>query len=262
MSERRIQSQDLTPPEPAAGGHEPRIRALEAERDELARALDEARDRQHAAEEALRARDELFAVIVHDLRNPLGTIVMGSTALLQGEPSTDPKVQRIRTVAERIHRQAERMTRQIGSLSDYNEIQAGRLAIDRGSHTPAAILAAAGELIGPVARERGIGFESHAEADLPAIECDVERVAQTLANLATTAIKVTSRGGVVEIGVRRGETPAVFYVRDHGDSQATRLGTGLMLTIARGVVAAHGGRLWNEQDPATGHTVWFSLSPT
>jgi signal transduction histidine kinase len=239
---------------------ETRIRALETERDELNRALEDARGQQRESADALRMRDELFAVVVHDLRNPLGTIVMGATALLQGDPSTDPKVQRIRTVAERIHRQAERMTRQIGNLSDFNEIQAGRLAIERESHTPAAILAAASELIGPLARERGIGFETHAEADLPAIECDADRVVQTLSNLASSAIKVTSRGGVVEVGVRRGEAPAVFYVRDHADPQATRLSTGLMLTIARGIVAAHGGRLWTEHESTTGNTVSFSLT--
>jgi signal transduction histidine kinase len=186
---------------------------------------------------------------------------MGATALLQGDPSPDPKAQRIRTVAERIQRQAERMTRQIGNLSDFTELQAGRLVIERASHAPAAILGAAGELIGPFARERGIGFETHAQPELPAIECDAERVAQTLSNLATTAIKATARGGVVEIGARGG-SPSVFYVRDHvaaeprGGSES-----GLGFTIARGIVEAHGGRIWTERDPATGHTVYFSLSP-
>ncbi len=260
MPESRTQAKDVTPPEGSTGALEEKIRTLARERDELATALDEARTRQRATEAALRMRDELFAVIVHDLRNPLGTIVMGATALLQGDPSTDPKTQRIRTVAERIHRQAERMTRQIGNLADYNEIQAGRLAIDRSSHHPAALVASASEIIGPIARERGVGFETHA-AELPAIECDAERVVQTLANLASTAIKATVRGGVVEIGVRPGDMPPVFYVRDHAGAPDTAPSHGLSFTIARGIVEAHGGRIWTEHAPTTGTTVAFSLSP-
>jgi signal transduction histidine kinase len=251
VSDRRTQGHDVLPPEASAGGAADRIRTLEAERDQLAGALAEARS-------ALRLREELFAVVVHDLRNPLGTIVMGATALLQGEQSPDPKIQRIRTVAERIQRQAERMTQQIGDLSNFIELQAGRLVLDRGSHAPASLLGAASEVIRSVARERGVGFGIQA-AELPAISCDAERIVQTLSNLAASMIKVMPRGGAIEIGVR---DDAVFYIRDHVDAPNLRVETSLSYTIARGIVEAHGGRIWTAHEPTTGNTIYFSLSPS
>jgi len=247
-------------PVPPSATPEERVRALERERDELTRALTAARAAQASSEAVLRSREELFAIVVHDLRNPLGTIVMGATALLQGEPSPDPKEQRVRTVAERIHRQAERMTRQLGNLSDFTELQAGRFEIARARHAPAQLLASANELIAPIARERGVGFAFHPAAALPALDCDGERVVQTLANLATAAIKATGRGGTVEIGAQG--TPCVFYVRDQIAREASaKLQTDLSMTLAHGIVDAHGGRLWSERDATAGTTTYFSVAP-
>src|SRR4051812_7407112 len=106
----------VPPNDPAA--LEQLVRALETEREELARALEGARA-------AVRLRDDIFAAVVHDLRNPLGTVVMGATALL-GSDDDDPRAQRVRTVAERIARQAERMTRQLANLAAFSEIEAGQ----------------------------------------------------------------------------------------------------------------------------------------
>src|SRR5258706_12589428 len=88
---------------------EARARVAEVERDELARACSAARTAQTAAEDAMRAREEILAAVTHDLRNPLGTIVMGATTLRQLSGSADPRAQRIDSIAERIHRQAERI---------------------------------------------------------------------------------------------------------------------------------------------------------
>src|SRR5687767_13027191 len=107
---------------------EARAEAAEAERDQLAAACRDAREALHAAEDAVRARDEILGIVAHDLRNPLGTIVMGATALEQFGVG-DPSMQRIRGVAERIQRQAGRMARQLGNLTDFAELQAGRMTI-------------------------------------------------------------------------------------------------------------------------------------
>jgi signal transduction histidine kinase len=258
---------------------ESQVQRCEAERDALAVACRDAREAQREAEESARAQEEILAVVVHDLRNPLGTIVMGAATLLHFETSADPTTQRIRTVAERIRRQSERMVQQMADLGDFMEIQAGRLALDRAAHAPGAIIATARDLLGPVARERGIVFEAHAAPDLPELECDADRVVRVLSNLVANAIKGMSRGGTIESGARRNDRERiVFFVRDNGpgldrDEQSMLFRpfspnqrpsyrrAWLGFAIARGIVDAHGGRIWVDSEPGAGTTVTFSLTP-
>lgn len=244
--------------------------------EELSRSLREERQAHLDAQEAMRARDEILAVVSHDLRNPLGTILMGASTLLQVADPADKKAQRVVTVGQRIHRQAERMARMIEDLVDYAGIQAGRLEIERGTHAPERIVAQASELFGPLAHERGLRFETTSATDLPAIDCDCERVVQIFANLVTNALKVTPRGGAISIGVTPMDDELVFFVRDTGPGiepdempglferywrsrHPTYKGTGLGLSIARGIVDAHGGRIWAESQIGAGSTFYFSL---
>lgn len=257
---------------------EARARLSDAERDELARACSDAQAARAAAEEAMRAREDILAVVTHDLRNPLGTILMATTSLRQIGGSADPCTQRIDSIAERIHRQAERMARQISDLADLVELEAGRLVIERASHAPRSIVDAAGQLVGEIARERGVVFEVHAEANLPDVECDGERIVQALSNLVTSALKVTARGGAIEVGARPAENRSVvFFVRDRGpgveqDEPPAPCGpalrkappserAGIGFALARGVVDAHGGQIWTVSEPSVGATVCFSLAP-
>jgi signal transduction histidine kinase len=258
---------------------EGRVQACKAERDKLEDDCRKARTAQRAAEASMRSQEEILAVVAHDLRNPLGTVVMGATALLQIDTSADPKSPWIRSVAERIHRQAERMAQQIGNLGDFAEIQVGRLAITRAAHAPCEIVAAAGKLLGPIARERGIAFEAQAAANLPDVECDSDRVVRVLSNLLANAIKVTPRGRAIESGAELGDDrQVVFFVRDSGpgiergelaemfqlswrSKQPNYQGTWLGFAIARGIVEAHGGRIWADSTPGAGTTIYFSLTP-
>ena len=250
------------------------IERKRAER-EVARAYREERDAHLLADEATRAREEILSVVSHDLRNPLGTIMMGASTLLSLD--LGEKGQRARTIGERIHRQAERMARLIEDLVDFAGIQAGRLAIARGRHAPESIVAATKEIFGPIAQERGLVFEATAAPNLPAIECDSDRAVQVLSNLVSNALKVTPKGGKILIGAEPKDQEIVFYVRDTGpgiepeelpnlferfwrSKKSTYKGAGLGLSIARGIVDAHGGRIWAESKPGTGSTFYFSLS--
>jgi signal transduction histidine kinase len=241
---------------------------------ELARSYREERDAHLQADEATRAREEILSVVSHDLRNPLGTIMMGASALLAMD-SLDKT--RTRTISERIHRQAERMARLIEDLVDFAGIQAGKLAIERNAHAPSAILTAAGELFAPVATERGLTFQTQEAPGLPSVQCDSERAVQVLSNLLTNAIKVTPKGGAIEIGAQPNDHHVVFYVRDTGpgidadelpnlferfwrSKKPSYKGAGLGLSIARGIVDAHGGRIWVDSQPGVGSTFYFSFS--
>ncbi len=195
-----------------------------------------------------------------------------STLLSSESPDT-----RVRTVAERIHRQAERMARLIEDLVDFAGIQAGRLAIARAKHAPEEIIAAARDLFGPIAAERGLELEARTPPGLPAVECDSERAVQVISNLVANALKVTPRGGRIAIGAEPKDREIVFYVRDTGpgidpdelpmlferfwrSKKSNYKGAGLGLSIARGIVDAHGGRIWAESTLGAGSTFYFSLS--
>ncbi len=250
---------------------------------ELARAYREEREAHLLAEEATRAREEILSVVSHDLRNPLGTVMMGASTLLTlDKPDRN---HRVRTVAERIHRQAERMARLIEDLVDFAGIQAGKLAIERKAHKAEEIVSATSEIFTPVAEERGLAFEMRVVPNLPQVECDPERAVQVMSNLVANAIKVTPKGGAVCIGAEPAPNASggtldgevVFYVRDTGPGidadELPRLferywrsknsqykGAGLGLSIARGIVDAHGGRIWAESQPGRGTTFYFSLA--
>jgi signal transduction histidine kinase len=101
---------------------------------------------------------------------------------------------------------------------------------------------------------------------------------QVLSNLVSNALKVTPKGGAIAIGAEPRDREVVFYVKDTGPGidaaelpclferywrgkQSQYKGAGLGLSIARGIVDAHGGRIWAESQVGTGSTFYFSLDP-
>lgn len=250
--------------------------AVERKRNEreLARAYRVEREANLQAQEDRRAREEILSIVTHDLRNPLGTIMMGATSLLSLDAGEHTP--RVRKITERISRQADRMARLITDLVDYGGIEAGKLALERRPQRADAIIGATTDIFSQLAEERGLRLESRIWPDLPLVDCDSERAVQALANLVSNALKVTPRGGAVSIGAESKDKGVVFYVRDTGPGIAAdelptlfestwqsatspyrhaRLG----LSIARGIVDAHGGRIWAESQPGTGSTFYFQL---
>lgn len=232
--------------------------------------LDRERRARVEAEDATRAREEILSVVSHDLRNPLGTIMIGVGSLRRRTESD-----RVRGTADRIERQVVRMARLLDDLVDFAGIQSGHLRLARAPHAPSELITAVSELFGPVAHERGVAFAAATAHDLPDVDCDSERAVQVMANLIANAIKVTPSGGSIEVGAAPDEQHVVFFVRDTGPGidpddlpkvferywrgEASYKGTGLGLSIARGIVDAHGGRIWAESQIGVGSTFYFSL---
>jgi signal transduction histidine kinase len=196
--------------------------------------------------------------------------MIGVSKLRHGESD------RVRVTADRIQDQTVRMARLIDDLVDFAGIQAGRLTLSRARHAPADIVSTVTELFVPVAHERGLAFAAVAARDLPPVECDSDRAVQVMANLIQNAIKVTPSGGSIEVGAAPDAERVVFFVRDtgpgidpadlpnvfertwRGASTAYR-GSGLGVSIARGIVDAHGGQIWAESRVGVGSTFYFSL---
>jgi PAS domain S-box-containing protein len=227
-----------------------------------------------AAQQAARAREEVVAVVSHDLKNPLNAILM-SAGLLQ-RSAGDPA--RVQHHAQAIQRSVARMGALVRGLLDLARLEAGRFALSRAPHALGPLVADALAVLQPIAAEKGVRVEAAlgAVADARA-SCDRERLSQVIANLAGNAIAFVPRGGHVVVGGARAGGDLVVSVADDGpgiapDDQAHVFerfwtsrggrqgsGTGLGLSIAKGVVEAHGGRIWVESRPGEGATFFFTV---
>ena len=242
-----------------------RVVTDEVGRVELARLYDEAR-------QAVDAREEVLKIVSHDLRNPLSTVSMSAQLMLE-TPLPEPLRVKQLTV---IQRSTERMNRMIQDLLDVAKFEAGRLSIDARPLDVAALLAESEETLRPLASAKQLRYETVVRAPLPPCMGDQGRVLQLLGNLVGNAVKFTPAGG--RITVRAEDVGGVvrFAVADTGagippqhlsqvfgrlwqGNRADRRGIGLGLAISKGIVEAHGGRIWVESRVGEGTTFYFTL---
>src|ERR1700690_2558929 len=146
------------------------------------------------ARQAVRAREQILAVVSHDLKNPLGAILMTADALAKrGIP--DERRRGLPQAVGRIHRAAERMLRLIEDLLDFASIEAGRLAIKRGPQDPGRMIQETLASFEGVAEAKGLFLTADIEPHLPQVYCDRDRILQVFSNLVGNATKATAEGG-------------------------------------------------------------------
>jgi signal transduction histidine kinase/CheY-like chemotaxis protein len=224
------------------------------------------------AQLAIRAREQVLAMVSHDLRNPLNTIVMGVTLLLETPLPQDQVTRQLAAV----RRASDAMNRMIQDLLDVTRVEAGRLAIDAAPMDVTPVLHEACEMLEPLASERTIELRCLAPERLPTIEADRDRLLQVLSNLIGNAIKFTGPGGRVTLDGRPVDNGVEIAVEDTGPGirpehltrifepfwqleQAGRLGAGLGLPIAKAIVEAHGGTMRVDSNPGRGTTFYFTI---
>jgi signal transduction histidine kinase len=225
-----------------------------------------------SAEQAIAARDEVLAVVSHDLRNPVNRVRMAAE-LLSTTYELAPDAQR---TAAMIMRAADEMNRLIGDLLDVARIEAGRLSIE-SAPTPLRVLVdRLEEAHAPVAGEKGVAW--HVERPEHSITLDVDegRILQGLGNLIGNAIKFTPpsgsvtvvtdlSGSMVRIGVQDTgpgmdeEQLAHVFDRFWQSRAGDRRGAGLGLAIAKAIMGAHGGRIHFDSQVGVGTTAWAEL---
>jgi signal transduction histidine kinase len=249
-----------------------RLRAAEHAMRERA---DDEHEMRKAAEELARAREQVLAVVAHDLRNPLSTI-LGAASLLE-DPTHDAR--EIRETLALIHRAVDRMNRLIGDLLDVTRLEAGRLVLEQEPIAVRDLLAQTLESWEATAASRGLSFEVGPVSEGLAVFADRSRVLQVLDNLVGNAVKFSDAGGRIAVRATRGEgstTEVRFSVSDTGPgippevlkelfqrfwqaNAADRRGIGLGLAICKGIVEAHGGRIWCESQLGHGARFTFTL---
>ena len=226
-----------------------------------------------SARRATKARDEVLAVVSHDLRNPISAIAMCARILREAPPADDAEREKMLTA---ITEATVWMQQLIRDLLDVSAIEAGRLSVERQPASIAAIVSTATGMVSGEVEERSIDLRVDIPDATAPVTADASRIVQVITNLLGNAVKFTEAGGIVTIRVRNEPSVLIVSVSDTGSgiapdalphifdrfwqARATpRAGSGLGLAIARGIIEAHGGRIWVESELGKGSTFSFSL---
>ncbi|HRI49477.1 MAG TPA: ATP-binding protein [Pseudomonadota bacterium] len=225
---------------------------------------------------SVRMREDFLAIVSHDLRSPLNSILLGTQTLLKAMAGSDEQPRDGRNVLHIIKRSAERMSHLLADLLDLSSMSAGHLSMQRAPQDVAELVTAALELVRPAVVEKGLQLDLQVEADKLLSYCDRERITQLLLNLLGNAIKYTPRGGSIRVVAKPQTSGVQVAVHDTGPGiEKTQLahifdpywqagktahkGAGLGLSIAKGIVEFHGGKLWAESEPGQGSSFYFTL---
>jgi signal transduction histidine kinase len=227
------------------------------------------------ARRASELRQEVLAIVAHDLRSPLNAVNL-ATSVLQRRYLLPDADERARKQLATILRATAKMEHLLRDLLDVAGIQAGRLALDSRPTVVEPLLAEAIDEYEAAAAAKGVVLEGVPGGGATTVSCDPRRIAQVLSNLIGNAVKFARSGDHVLVHANRGGREWIVAVSDTGPGiEAEHLphlfdpywsaahhrirGTGLGLYIAKNILEAHGGRMWVESVCGVGSTFFFAL---
>ncbi len=248
------------------------LRLAEALAQRAALAIENAR-LYHASVQAAHLRDQVLGFVAHDLRNPLSVITMQANLL--GRRGGEPE-RRSRKPAETIERAATRMTHLIQDILDVTRLEGGHLSVEQARVPAGQLVLDSVEAQEALATLASIDLHHDVQAGVFDVWADRDRVLQVFENLIGNAVKFTKAGGQITAGAALRGQEVLFWVEDTGagiaademphvfdrlwQAQKTRrAGAGLGLQIVRGIVEAHGGRIWVDSKVGVGTTFYFTL---
>lgn len=244
---------------------------------ENARLYHENRAAAARSEAAAAARRDLLEIISRDLRNPLNAL-LGAGLLLQ-IIATEKGGTHLKRPIDVIMRAGDRMNRLLHDLLDFVLIESGRLPVEWKDENVLELLESSLQAVGPVIERKSLVLKRSELHEALRIECDRDRVLQILSSLLNSAIAFTPPGRTISVsaapygedggevrfevadsgrGLSEDELSELF---DHLSSERhdRRSSFGLGLAIAKGLVEAHGGKLWVESKGDEGNRFFFTL---
>lgn len=248
---------------------------------QAALALERARLNSEEARAAVLAQSDelktaLLAAVSHELRTPLATIKAAVTSLL--DPSVTWDADARAEFLQAIDEETDRLSLMVGNLLDLSRIEGGALRPNKQWYDAAELVADV--IIRTTSRYPARLIETEIPPDLPLVQLDYVEIAQVLMNLvenaikyspATTPIVIAARSvpAAIEFSVRDGgpgispaRLPHIFEPFYRGDESGRVVGAGIGLAISKGLVEAHGGRIWAESRAGEGTTLRFTLPLT
>jgi signal transduction histidine kinase len=233
-------------------------------------AVDNARLYQKS-QRAVAAREEVLTVVSHDLRSPLTTISMAASLLLEDD-LTEEQQQELESVRAATHA----MRRLIEDLLDAAKIEGGRLPLKIEEVEFEKLLDEVVAVLRPQAEEKEQQLLTNVSGNLPPLHADPKKLHQVLSNLLGNAVKFTPREGSISLEAEQVDSRIAVSISDTGPGieaddldviftpywqgrGAEKIGAGLGLAIARGIVEAHGGVITAASEPGEGTTFRFEI---
>jgi two-component system sensor histidine kinase KdpD len=236
---------------------------------EKARALEDASEAE-AARQSEVLKSALLDSLAHDIKTPLTSIKAAVTSLLGNPAGSDHELLTI------INEEADRLNQLAAEVVAMARIEAGKLHLEKHPvAVPDIISGALAELPGSL---KGRQVALRVPANLPPAEADSEFVQQVVKQFVENALKYSPDGAPISISAELQGGKIVIGVADRGpgieENERTRIfdkffrgrrhrfdtkGTGMGLAIAKGIVEAHGERIWVESEPGHGSAFYFSL---
>ena len=234
------------------------------------RLLENEKRARREAEEAVRAREEVLAIVSHDLRSPLTTIQLSTSWLRETAPDE------LRQELSAMEMAAGRMERMIRDLLDAVRLERGKLVVNPEPLSPATLLEDVASSHRAEAAEKNLTLVVDCDEAVPDVNADRDRLLQVFGNLVGNAIKFSPPRRSIVIGARATDDAVEFEVSDEGPGigqsdlphvfdrhyqarSTAHLGTGLGLAIAKGIVESHGGTMWVDSAPGEGARFRFTI---
>ncbi|MBK5947906.1 hypothetical protein CH339_15525 [Rhodobium orientis] len=256
-----MRCQALTEPDPITGAAE--ILAVTRDISRRKRQEDELKQAREAAEAASHAKTRFLANISHELRTPLNAIIGFSEILSQPEVRENFDADQHVQYAQLIHDSGHHLLQVVNDILDMSKIESGNFEIVAEPFDVGSLIENCRQLIGPAATEKQVSLSSATGENLPELVADRRACKQILLNLLSNAVKFSDPGDEVRIGARREGTRIVLFVHDDGigiaEADIVKLGnpffqadsgydrrhegTGLGLSVVKGLISLHGGSI-------------------